>query len=75
MGFFKKLFNFAGCIRFLTQNKMKGIAFTGNAGRSAYESPVCIVMEMFSEGVLCQSDGKFTGGYHEGVDGDDSPII
>jgi len=54
---------------------MKGIAFTGNTGRSAYESPVCIVMEMFSEGVLCQSDGKFTGGYHEGVDGDDSPII
>lgn len=44
-------------------------------GGSAYESPICSVMDISSEGILCQSGGNLSDGFHEGVDGDDTPII
>lgn len=42
--------------------------------RCAYVSPVCIVLEIFTEGVLCHSGG--TGNIdHDGITGDDSSIF
>ena len=40
----------------------------------AYVAPSCFVMNFSLEGVLCQS-GTTGGGYHGGIDGDDTPII
>ena len=53
---------------------MKGNAEINSVGGPAYVTPCCLVMEITSEGVLCQS-GLHQGGFHEPVEGDDTPII
>ena len=53
---------------------MKGIVNDFTLGKSAYVTPHCFVVEVFTEGLLCISN--FTGGgYHGGIEGDDDPII
>lgn len=53
---------------------MKGIVNDFTVGKSAYVTPHCFVVEVCSEGVLCIS-GLTGGGFHDGIDGDDDPII
>lgn len=53
---------------------MKGIANENFVGVSAYTSPHCFVMEIFSEGFLCVS-GLTGGGYHDGICGEDDSLI
>lgn len=53
---------------------MKRIANELVKADGAYVAPCCFVMNLSSEGVLCQS-GTTGGGYHQGVDGDDSSLI
>ena len=39
-----------------------------------YESPVCLIMEIAHEGLLCQSN--LQGGFgHDGVDGNEDDIF
>ena len=53
---------------FMTRNKMT------DAGRPAYIAPHCSIVEIYSEGVLCQSGG--VGNIeHSGITGDDSEIF
>ena len=53
---------------------MNGIAKNPTVGRSAYTAPQCIVVEICTEGILCFSSLN-GGGYHDGIDGDDEPLI
>ena len=53
---------------------MKGIVNNFAVGASAYVTPHCFVVEIYSEGMLCGS-GLTGGGFHDGIDGDDDPII
>lgn len=53
---------------------MKRIAQIHSVGCSAYVAPDCVIVEIDSEGLLCQS-GLTGGGFHENLEGDDSPII
>ena len=53
---------------------MKRIAQLPHVGNSTYITPQCIIVEIDSEGLLCQS-GLTGGGFHDGTDGDDTPII
>lgn len=53
---------------------MNGIAKNPVVGISAYSAPQCIVVEICTEGMLCLS-GLNGGGYHDGIDGDDEPLI
>ncbi len=53
---------------FMTRNKMT------DAGKPAYIAPHCSMVEIYSEGVLCQSGG--VGDIeHDGIIGDDSDIF
>lgn len=45
-----------------------------NAGSQTYNSPTLIVVEIFPEGVLCQSGGLGNID-HEGIGGDDTDIF
>ena len=60
--------------RIFNQLIMKRIANELVKADNAYFAPDCFVMDLSLEGVLCQSDAA-GGGYHGGVDGDDTPII
>ena len=53
---------------------MKGIAKIHFVGDSAYIAPHCSVLEINSEGILCQSNFS-SGAWHQGIDGEDDPII
>lgn len=53
---------------------MKGIVNDFTLGKSAYVTPHCFVVEIYSEGMLCGSV-LTGGGFHDGIDGDDDPII
>ena len=53
---------------------MKRIANELVKADSAYIAPCCFVINLSLEGVLCQS-GTVGGGYHQGLEGDDLPII
>ena len=53
---------------------MNGIARNSIVGAPAYTTPQCIVVEICTEGILCLS-GLNGGGYHDGIDGDDEPLI
>ena len=53
---------------------MKGIVNDFALGKSAYVTPHCFVVEVCSEGVLCIS-GLTGGGFHDGIGGNDDPII
>ena len=53
---------------------MKRIANELVKADGAYVAPCCFVMNLYSEGILCQS-GTTGGGYHQGVGGDDSSLI
>ena len=53
---------------------MNGIARNSIVGTPAYTAPQCIVVEICTEGILCLS-GLNGGGYHDGIDGDDEPLI
>lgn len=53
---------------------MKGIAKNPAVGVSVYTSPRISIVEFCTEGILCIS-GLTGGGYHDGLDGDDEPII
>lgn len=53
---------------FMTRNKMT------DAGKPAYIAPHCSIVEIYSEGVLCQSGG-IGDIEHDGIIGDDSDIF
>lgn len=53
---------------------MKGIANKTVVGNYVYTAPLCRVVEVYSEGFLCVS-GLEAGGYHDGIYGDDDPLI
>lgn len=53
---------------------MNGIAKNSIVGNSTYIAPQCIVVEICTEGILCFSSLN-GGGYHDGIDGDDEPLI
>ena len=53
---------------------MKGIENERVVGVSAYASPHCFVMEFSSEGILCIS-GLYGGVDHDGIYGEDNPLI
>ena len=53
---------------------MKGIVNDFAVGVSAYASPQCFVVEIYSEGLLCGS-GLNGPIYHDPLDGEDEPFI
>jgi hypothetical protein len=53
---------------------MKRIANEFVKADYVYDAPCCFVMNLSVEGVLCQSVTN-GGGFHQGIDGDDLPII
>jgi hypothetical protein len=54
---------------------MKGIVNNFAVGCSAYVTPHCFVVEINSEGVLCQSGLDGSAWRHDGIYGEDEPII